>query len=121
MVAQWYVESKVELWSGSSLSYFSIGAVKSLNFLLTNTKLPSFKGHNIHFLCDIATLSSSSQVSLSQQSLPTPAPPTNLVMGVSDWDFLCPVGMEPGPDEDTSKRPSLEEFDGELAIFQVPL
>ena len=43
----------------------------------------------------------------------------NQVMGVSDWNFLCPAGMEPRPDEDISKRPSLEEFDGELAIFQV--
>ena len=43
----------------------------------------------------------------------------HVVMGVSDWDFLCPSGMEPRPDEDISKRPSLDEFDGELAIFQV--
>ena len=61
----------------------------------------------------------SSQVSISQYSLPAPVPAMNVVMGVSDWDFLCPTGMEPGPDEDISKRPSLEEFDGELAIFQV--
>ena len=64
----------------------------------------------------------SSQVSISQQSLQTLVPDTtglNLVMGVSDWDFLCPLGMELGPDEDISKRPSLDEFDAELAVFQV--
>ena len=41
------------------------------------------------------------------------------VTGVSDWDFLCPPGMESSPDEGPSKRPSLEEFDRELAVFQV--
>lgn len=59
---------------------------------------------------------------MSQQSLQQVAPDTSNmhgVMGVSDWDFLCPPGMEPGPDEDISKRPSLDEFDGELALFQV--
>ena len=64
----------------------------------------------------------SSQVSISQQSLQALIPDTtglNLVTGVSDWDFLCPPGMEPGPDEDISKRPSLDEFDAELAVFQV--
>ena len=59
---------------------------------------------------------------MSQHSLQTVAPDTaglHQVMGVSDWDFLCPLGMESGPDEDISKRPSLDEFDGELAVFQV--
>ena len=67
-------------------------------------------------------LSPSSQVSISQQSLHTLTPDMtglNHVTGVSDWDFLCPSGMEPGPDEDISKRPSLDEFDAELAVFQV--
>ena len=61
-------------------------------------------------------------MSISQQSLQVLVPDTaglNQVTGVSDWDFLCPPGMESGPDEDISKRPSLDEFDGELAIFQV--
>ena len=65
---------------------------------------------------------SSSQTSISQHSLHAVAPDTtglHQVIGVSDWDFLCPPGMEPGPDEDVSKRPSLDEFDGELAVFQV--
>ena len=50
----------------------------------------------------------------------TPAPETTLlgVMGVSDWDFLCPPDHTPSPDEDTSKRPSLDDFDGEIAVFQ---
>ena len=70
----------------------------------------------------------------------TPAPEQNLlgVMGVSDWDFLCPppaAGMLTTPtgegegeggeagreerEEDTIKRPSLDDFDGEIAVFQV--
>ncbi len=51
----------------------------------------------------------------------TPAPPETIlfgVMGVSDWDFLCPPGHVPSPEEDTSKKPSLDDFDGEIAIFQ---
>ena len=58
-------------------------------------------------------------MSISQHSLPGPMPAMNQVTGVCDWDFLCPPGMEPDPNDDISKRPSLEEFDGELAIFQV--
>ncbi len=38
-------------------------------------------------------------------------------MGVSDWDFLRPPSSP--PEEDESKRPSLDDFDGEIAIFQV--
>lgn len=62
--------------------------------------------------------------SSSQSQLITPpAPEQNLlgVMGVSDWDFLCPVESVERPDEeeDTSKRPSLDDFDGEIAVFQV--
>lgn len=59
---------------------------------------------------------------MSQQSLQTVVPDTtglHQVMGVSDWDFLCPPGIETGPDEDINRRPSLDEFDGELAVFQV--
>jgi hypothetical protein len=70
------------------------------------------------------------------------------VMGVSDWDFLRPpppvadpsttptgggeaeggLGGEGGGErdagkeereEDTTKRPSLDDFDGEIAVFQV--
>ena len=61
---------------------------------------------------------------MSQHSLQAVVPDTtglHQVMGVSDWDFLCPPGMEPGPDEDITKRPSLDEFDGELAVFQVSI
>ena len=59
----------------------------------------------------------------SHSQLITPAPEQSLlgVMGVSDWDFLCPA-EEAGTldsDEDTSKRPSLDDFDGEIAVFQV--
>ena len=74
--------------------------------------------------------------SSSQSQLLTPAPEQNLlgVMGVSDWDFLCPAtsttptedgeGREKrseveGEAEDTTKRPSLDDFDGEIAVFQV--
>ena len=59
---------------------------------------------------------------MSQVSLQGLVPDTtglNQVMGVSDWDFLCPSVTEPGQDEDISKRPSLDEFDSELAVFQV--
>ena len=57
---------------------------------------------------------------------------------MSDWDFLCPPpaagtlttptgegegeGGEAGREEreeDTIKRPSLDDFDGEIAVFQV--
>ena len=58
---------------------------------------------------------------------------------MSDWDFLCPPPpsttptgegveeegggeMEAGREEreeDTTKRPSLDDFDGEIAVFQV--
>ena len=71
--------------------------------------------------------------SSSQSQLLTPAPEQSLlgVMGVSDWDFLCPAtttapteGGEKGQrseveGEDTTKRPSLDDFDGEIAVFQV--
>jgi len=41
-------------------------------------------------------------------------------MGVSDWDFLRPPGMDPSEDEESlGKRPSLDDFDGEIAVFQV--
>ena len=37
------------------------------------------------------------------------------VMGVSDWDFLRPPGMDPTDGEDSpGKRPSLDDFDGEI-------
>ena len=61
-------------------------------------------------------------MSSSQQSLQQAAADTGGLYGitrVSDWDFLCSPGMELGPDEDISKRPSLDEFDSELALFQV--
>ena len=64
----------------------------------------------------------SSQESTSQQSLHPMTPDMadlHGVTGISDWDFLCPPGLESSPDEDLSKRPSLEEFDKELAVFQV--
>ena len=55
------------------------------------------------------------------QSLATlPASPeSNLlgVMGVSDWDFLRPPSM--AMEEDESRRPSIDDFDGEIAVFQV--
>lgn len=83
--------------------------------------------------------------SSSQSQLLTPAPEQNLlgVMGVSDWDFLRPppppvtdASTTPTGDreaegeeereagkgereEDTTKRPSLDDFDGEIAVFQV--
>ena len=90
--------------------------------------------------------------SSSQSQLLTPAPEQNLlgVMGVSDWDFLCPPPPPPaatGPggegeregteaegreereaagegqggekEDDTTRRPSLDDFDGEIAVFQV--
>ena len=84
--------------------------------------------------------------SSSQDQLVTPAPEQSLlgVMGVSDWDFLRPpppsaaatvttptqdaeggVGGKGGElrqeerEEDTTKRPSLDDFDGEIAVFQV--
>ena len=52
---------------------------------------------------------------------------TNLagVMGVSDWEFLCPVAWRDSPahqssgEAESGKRPSLDDFDGELAVFQV--
>ncbi len=50
-------------------------------------------------------------------------PESNLlgVMGVSDWDFLRPLSLDETTEEgaDESKRPSLDDFDGEIAIFQV--
>lgn len=62
--------------------------------------------------------------SSSQQPPSSPPPPeTTLlgVMGVSDWDFLRPPSDHaPSPEEeDSSKRPSLDDFDGEIAVFQV--
>ncbi len=59
-----------------------------------------------------------SSSTLSQSTLPS-SPESNLlgVMGVSDWDFLRPPSSP--PEEDESKRPSLDDFDGEIAIFQV--
>ncbi len=59
--------------------------------------------------------------SSAQSQTVTPAPPeTTLlgVMGVSDWDFLCPPGHTSSLGEDVTKRPSLDDFDGEIAIFQ---
>lgn len=41
------------------------------------------------------------------------------VMGVSDWDFLQPPSPPLLEQEDTSHRPSLDDFDGEIAVFQV--
>ena len=60
---------------------------------------------------------------------------------MSDWDFLCPPpppatvgeeakqegreerevgeGQQGEREEDTIKRPSLDDFDGEIAVFQV--
>ena len=86
----------------------------------------------------------SSICSSSQSQLLTPAPEQNLlgVMGVSDWDFLRPPPPVADPsttpkgggeaegggerdagkeerEEDTTKRPSLDDFDGEIAVFQV--
>ena len=57
--------------------------------------------------------------SKSQQTLPT-TPEANLlgVMGVSDWDFLRPPTAT-SEEEDEAKRPSLDDFDGEIAVFQV--
>ena len=59
------------------------------------------------------------------------------VAGVTDWDFLCTEeeargssGHEgPGRDEGeegerqriVGKRPSLDDFDGEIAVFQVSI
>ena len=86
-----------------------------------------------------------STCSSSQSQLLTPTPEQNLlgVMGVSDWDFLRPPppvadpsttptgGREAGGggeerdvgkeerEEDSTKRPSLDDFDGEIAVFQV--
>ena len=62
----------------------------------------------------------SSSQSPSQGTLPAPEVPLLGVMGVSDWDFLRPPGMEPSEDEESlGKRPSLDDFDGEIAVFQV--
>ena len=95
----------------------------------------------------IIILSSVCTCSSSQSQLLTPAPEQNLlgVMGVSDWDFLCPPPPAADPsttptgggeseggggggerdtgkeerEEDSTKRPSLDDFDGEIAVFQV--
>lgn len=55
----------------------------------------------------------------SQHTLPT-TPEANLlgVMGISDWDFLRPP-TDTSVEEDETKRPSLDDFDGEIAVFQV--
>ena len=37
------------------------------------------------------------------------------VMGVSDWQFLKPPGLE---EKEGQRHPSLDDFDGELAVFQ---
>ena len=68
----------------------------------------------IHYVSSSECFSSS----LSQSALTT-TPESNLlgVMGVSDWDFLRPPSMDSGEDE--GKRPSLDDFDGEIAVFQV--
>lgn len=68
------------------------------------------------FYIDHLILYSSSK---SQQTLPT-TPEANLlgVMGVSDWDFLRPPATT-SDEEDEIKRPSLDDFDGEIGVFQV--
>ena len=67
----------------------------------------------------IILYSSSSQ----SQVIQPPEPSLLGVMGVSDWDFLCPPsemrGVSGDEEEDTSHRPSLDDFDGEIAVFQV--
>ena len=37
------------------------------------------------------------------------------VMGVSDWEFLKPPSLE---EKEGQSHPSLDDFDGELAVFQ---
>ena len=47
-------------------------------------------------------------------------PESNLpgVMSVTDWDFLRPPSV-PMEEADHTHRPSLDEFDAEIAVFQV--
>ena len=73
-------------------------------------------------VCQLVSFLPCSHTSSHSQLL-TPAPEQSLfgVMGVSDWDFLCPPEEMDKSDgeEDDSKRPSLDDFDGEIAVFQV--
>ncbi len=47
-----------------------------------------------------------------------PEPNLPGVMSVTDWDFLRPPSVPVGED-DHAHRPSLDDFDGEIAVFQV--
>ena len=47
-----------------------------------------------------------------------PEPNLQGVIGVSDWDFLRPPSA-PEDEDDHTHRPSLDDFDGEIAVFQV--
>ena len=62
----------------------------------------------------------------SRSSTPPPPPSTEPqvtssdstlmgVMGVSDWEFLKPTGLE---EKEGQSHPSLDDFDGELAVFE---
>ena len=54
---------------------------------------------------------------------PAAPPPDPLlgVMGVSDWEFLAPERGGAEESDPVAKRPSLDDFDGEIAIFQVSI
>lgn len=66
-----------------------------------------------------------SAYSSTASSLLTVAPPEPSgiqgVLGVTDWDFLRPPDSSPVTESKdfTHHRPSLEDFDGEIAVFQV--
>lgn len=55
---------------------------------------------------------------LSLSAVIPPEPNLQGVIGVSDWDFLRPPSA-PEDEDDHITRPSLDDFDGEIAVFQV--
>ena len=55
---------------------------------------------------------------MSLSAVLVPEPSLQAVLSVTDWDFLCPPSA-PQADTDTAHRPSLDDFDGEIAVFQV--
>lgn len=59
----------------------------------------------------------SSSLSLSTV-IAAPDPSLQGVMGITDWDFLRPSNV-PVEDDDHAHRPSLDDFDGEIAVFQA--
>ena len=66
---------------------------------------------------DTYTYTCTSHTCSSTMSLSAPEPNLQAVTGVTDWDFLRPSSAS--AQDDHAHRPSLDDFDGEISVFQV--